>query len=119
MEKVLHFLRDLAANNNKEWFHDNRSRYEESRDKVLFLTEVLINEIRKFDPDIPAMNPKDCMFRIFRMSVFQKINGLIKPILGVLLPKEDVKVRVPVIIFISNRNQVLREAEFTGRRQNH
>ncbi len=66
MEKVLDFLKELAANNNKEWFHENRPSYEESRDKVLFLTEVLMNEIRKFDPDVPAMNPKDCMFRIFR-----------------------------------------------------
>ena len=66
MEKVLQFLEDLSVNNNKEWFHDNRKRYEESRDKILFITEVLINEIRKFDAEIPVMNPKDCMFRIFR-----------------------------------------------------
>ena len=66
MEKVIQFLQDLAANNNRDWFNDNRGRYEESRDKVLFLTEVFINEIRKFDPNIPPLNPKDCMFRIFR-----------------------------------------------------
>ncbi len=66
MEKVLHFLEELAANNNKEWFNDNRARYEESRDKILFITEVLINEIRKFDRDVPVMDPKECMFRIFR-----------------------------------------------------
>jgi len=66
MEKVLQFLENLSANNNKDWFHDNRKLYEESRDKILFITEILINEIRKFDPEIPVMNPKDCMFRIFR-----------------------------------------------------
>lgn len=66
MEKVLQFLKDLAANNNREWFNANRDRYDESRNKILFITEVLINEIRKFDQDIPAMDPKECMFRIFR-----------------------------------------------------
>lgn len=66
MEKVIQFLQELSENNNKEWFHSNKSRYEENRDKILFLTEVLINEIRKFDKDVPAVNPKDCMFRIFR-----------------------------------------------------
>lgn len=66
MDKILQFLKDLSQNNNKEWFHANRKRYEECRDKMLFTTEVLINEIRKFDSDIPVMNPKDCMFRIFR-----------------------------------------------------
>ena len=72
MDKVLQFLRDLSENNNKEWFHANRKRYEESRDKILFTTEVLINEIRKFDADVPVMNPKDCMFRIFRDIRFSK-----------------------------------------------
>lgn len=62
----MQFLENLSANNNKDWFHDNRKLYEESRDKILFITEILINEIRKFDPEIPVMNPKDCMFRIFR-----------------------------------------------------
>jgi uncharacterized protein (TIGR02453 family) len=66
MKKVLQFLEKLSENNNKEWFHENRDWYEESRDKVLFVTEVMINEIRKFDTEIPAMDPKECMFRIFR-----------------------------------------------------
>lgn len=72
MEKVVQFLQELSENNNKEWFHANRNRYEENRDKVLFITEVLINEIRKWDKDIPVMNPKDCMFRIFRDVRFSK-----------------------------------------------
>lgn len=66
MIKVLEFLKELAKNNNREWFHENKEWYEESRDKFLFLTDVMINEIRKFDPEIPTMSPKDCMFRIFR-----------------------------------------------------
>ena len=72
MEKVLQFLQELSNNNNKEWFHANRPAYEESRDKVLFLTEVLINEIGKFDPGIAGTNPKDCVFRIFRDVRFSK-----------------------------------------------
>jgi uncharacterized protein (TIGR02453 family) len=66
MNKVVEFLEELAKNNNREWFHENKEWYEESRDKFLFLTDVMINEIRKFDPEIPTMSPKDCMFRIFR-----------------------------------------------------
>ena len=66
MDKVLEFLTDLSTNNNREWYHANKKRYEESREKVLFLSDVLINEIRKFDPEIPALSPKDCVFRIFR-----------------------------------------------------
>lgn len=66
MEKVLEFLRQLAANNNREWFEANKMWYNESRNKILFVTEVLINEIRSFDPGIQLPEAKDCMFRIFR-----------------------------------------------------
>lgn len=66
MENVMLFLRELAKNNNREWFQTNKKWYDESKGKILFLTDVLINEIRKFDNTIPALNPSDCLFRIFR-----------------------------------------------------
>jgi len=72
MEQVLQFLQELSDNNNREWFNENRKRYEESREKILFLTDIFINEIRKFDPEIPLMSPKDCIFRIFRDVRFSK-----------------------------------------------
>ncbi len=66
MKAILEFLDDLDKNNNREWFNANRERYESARDKVLFMNELFINEIRKFDKDIPAMDPKECLFRIYR-----------------------------------------------------
>lgn len=66
MDKVLQFLNELAENNNREWFQQNKKWYDESRDKVLFLTDVLINEISRFDSSVAGLQPKDCMFRIFR-----------------------------------------------------
>lgn len=87
MKKVLLFLKDLSQNNNKEWFHVNRDRYEESRDAMLFVTEVLINEIRKFDTDISVMDPKDCMFRIFRDVRFSNDKRPYKTNFGVFIAK--------------------------------
>lgn len=66
MLQVVQFLQELSENNNREWFQKNKKRYDESRQKALFITDVLINEIRKFDPDVPLLEPKDCLFRIFR-----------------------------------------------------
>ncbi len=66
MKTVLDFLSELEKNNHREWFQANKLRYEECRDKILFITELLMNEIRKFDGGIPAMDPKDCLFRIYR-----------------------------------------------------
>jgi uncharacterized protein (TIGR02453 family) len=66
MLDVLNFLTELNKNNNKEWFDQNRQWYEESRKKMLFLTDVVINEIRSFDPEIGNPEAKNCVFRIFR-----------------------------------------------------
>jgi len=66
MKEVLEFLDDLNLNNNREWFNANKKRYESAKDKILFITELFVNEIRKFDNDIPAMDPNDCLFRIYR-----------------------------------------------------
>jgi len=66
MEKVLQFLSKLSENNNREWFQQNKKWYDESKEKVLFLTDVLINGIGKFDQSVRGLRPQDCMFRIFR-----------------------------------------------------
>lgn len=87
MEQVLLFLSGLKENNNKIWFGKNRKWYEESRDKILFVTEVLINEIRKFDQDVPVMDPKDCMFRIFRDVRFSEDKSPYKINMGSFIAK--------------------------------
>ncbi|HAQ19192.1 MAG TPA: TIGR02453 family protein [Prolixibacteraceae bacterium] len=66
MQEILNFLSELKENNNKDWFDQNRDRYEASRKKVLFLTEMIIHEVAKFDPEIGFQDPKNCVFRIFR-----------------------------------------------------
>lgn len=66
MKEILGFLKDLEANNAREWFDLNRERYDITRKKFLAVAELMIHEIRKFDSEIPALNAKDCVFRIFR-----------------------------------------------------
>lgn len=66
MKEILDFLKDLEANNTREWFELNRVRYDVTRKKFLSVAELLIHEIRQFDAEIQALNPKDCVFRIFR-----------------------------------------------------
>jgi uncharacterized protein (TIGR02453 family) len=66
MNEILEFLKELDANNNRAWFDSNRSRYEKTKKDFLDFTASLIEEIRKFDTELPVLQPKDCMFRIFR-----------------------------------------------------
>ncbi|MBP8822913.1 MAG: DUF2461 domain-containing protein [Flavobacteriales bacterium] len=66
------FFKDLAANNNKEWFDANRQRYEVSVKKPfeLFVAEV-IKRVAKLDPQV-RIEPKDAIFRINRDVRFSK-----------------------------------------------
>lgn len=66
------FLKDLAKNNNKEWFTANKKRYDAAKaDFELFVTE-LIQQVAKFDPAIGALDAKKCIFRIYRDTRFSK-----------------------------------------------
>ena len=61
------FLRDLAENNNREWFQENKTRHEEARNNVLQFVSDLIAGLSKFDKTIPAdLDPKKCVMRIYR-----------------------------------------------------
>lgn len=66
MKVLFDFLKELRENNSREWFNENKKRYEESKEQILFFTELMIQEIHKFDADVPLIDPKDCLFRIFR-----------------------------------------------------
>ncbi len=99
MIKVLNFLSELSRNNNREWFHANKKWYEESRDKFLFITEVMINEIRKFDQEIPAVSAKDCMFRIFRDVRFSNDKRPYKTNFGSFITKGGRKGNYPGYYF--------------------
>ena len=72
MNDILNFLKDLEANNSREWFDLNRDRYDTTRKQFLVVAEQLIHDIRQFDDEVPALNPKDCVFRIFRDVRFSK-----------------------------------------------
>ncbi len=66
------FFKDLAKNNNKEWFHANKKRYEASVKKPFlhFVTD-LIREAKIIDPAID-LDPRKCISRINRDIRFAK-----------------------------------------------
>lgn len=62
----LQFFEELAANNEKSWFDENRARYEKNVKKPFAnLVEELIFRVSQFDPDV-QIAPKDAVFRINR-----------------------------------------------------
>lgn len=66
------FFQELAVHNNKEWFHDNKRRYENSVKKPFEkFIEAIITEIRKNDSNL-VVEAKDCILRINRDIRFAK-----------------------------------------------
>jgi uncharacterized protein (TIGR02453 family) len=65
-KNVLDFLKALGKNNNKEWFHAHKDRYLEIKDEFeKVVTHILIG-MSKFDKTLKQLDPKKCIFRIYR-----------------------------------------------------
>lgn len=69
--KSFAFLRDLKANNNREWFAENKPRYEELiKTPALRLIEDFAPHLKKISPHFMA-TPRS-LFRIYRDTRFSK-----------------------------------------------
>ena len=66
VKEILAFLKDLAAHNNREWFAENKSRYEEVKSLFHILVQDLILSISSFDESVKHLQVKDCTYRIYR-----------------------------------------------------
>lgn len=66
MDTIIKFLQNLEKNNNREWFKDHDKEYKKAKKEFENFVIKLIIEINKFDNSIGYVEPKDCIFRIFR-----------------------------------------------------
>lgn len=81
-KEIFEFLEDLKANNNREWFQDNKDIYQSLRTDFMHIVEMLIHEISQFDRSIAGLQPKDCIFRINRDIRFSKDKSPYKTNIG-------------------------------------
>lgn len=82
---ILSFLSDLKENNNREWFAENKHRYDETRADFEEISQLLINEVARFDEDIKHISVKDCVFRIYRDTRFSQDKTPYKTHYGVFI----------------------------------
>ncbi|MEG2478928.1 MAG: DUF2461 domain-containing protein [Mucinivorans sp.] len=66
MNRIVDFLDEIKANNNREWFNQNKSRYLVIQAQFNELTASLIEGIARFDPMVAGLEVKDCLYRIYR-----------------------------------------------------
>jgi uncharacterized protein (DUF2461 family) len=53
-QQTLNFLKELAGNNNREWFMANKATYDAARENVIAFTNDLLKLMHKVDP---ALSP--------------------------------------------------------------
>jgi len=66
MKSALDFLVALKANNDRDWFNANKEWFQKSAEEFKEFTNSLILGINEFDDFVGSIDPKDCIFRVYR-----------------------------------------------------
>lgn len=82
-KESLQFLDDLRKNNNREWFQENKKRYEVFKKDYHQLVSDFLDEMKPLDPSLELLEVKNCTFRINRDIRFSKDKSPYKAHLGV------------------------------------
>ena len=91
-QHTLDFLKLLAANNNREWFMDNKPVYDAARENVIELAAALVKLLHEVDPAVsPDLDAKKCVMRIYRDIRFSKDKTPYKTNFGISFPTTGVK----------------------------
>ncbi len=68
---TLKFLKELALNNNREWFNEHKDKYVEAHLNISEFVDVLINEMNKHDVLVTTSGKKS-LYRIYNDVRFSK-----------------------------------------------
>lgn len=90
-KETIQFLEDLKFNNNRDWFLENKNRYELFKKDYQQLVADLLAVMKPLDPALEMLEVKNCTFRINRDIRFSKDKTPYKTHLGVWMPCGRVK----------------------------
>ena len=80
----LNFLKQIADNNDRDWFQSHKDEYNAAREDVLNFTSHLLVELAKIDALIPVdLVAKNCLMRIYRDVRFSKNKAPYKTNFGI------------------------------------
>ena len=82
-KEALQFLEDLIANNNTEWMHANKKRYENYKKDYHNYIAAILAELKPLDKSLEPLEIKNCSFRINRDIRFSKDKSPYKTNMGV------------------------------------
>ena len=55
MKEILDFLRELACNNNRDWFNAHKDWYKRCHEKVKVFTAQWLEQLVKIDPELAGV----------------------------------------------------------------
>lgn len=70
---LLDFLHDLARHNEREWFQDHKATYDRLRADFEQDVAYWLRELVQQEPALAGLDPKKCIFRIYRDVRFSKV----------------------------------------------
>ena len=82
-KESVQFLDDLKANNNRDWFLDQKKRYEIFKKDYQKLVADFLDAMKPLDPSLELLEVKNCTFRINRDIRFSKDKSPYKDYLGI------------------------------------
>ena len=90
-KRILKFLRDVAANNDRTWFQEHKGEYEAIRADFESGIAKAIGMITEFDPSIAHLSVKDCTYRFYRDTRFSQDKSPYKTHLGAYIAAKGKK----------------------------
>lgn len=69
-QRILRYLTDLEANNNREWYHEHKAEYQKANGEFEELIQALLDRIGAFDPSVLGHAPKELTFKLVRDTRF-------------------------------------------------
>ncbi|MBV6645236.1 MAG: DUF2461 domain-containing protein [Cyclobacteriaceae bacterium] len=103
---TLAFLSDLDQNNNKEWFYENKTRYQKAKDDFEHFVSgriALLNDKLR----LGGVEAKNCIYRIFKDVRFSKDGTLYKTEFGATIAEEGKKTNKAALhLYVKHDGQV-------------
>lgn len=72
INRIMKFLGNVAANNNREWFHEHKNEYQACKDSFEADIAKSIACYSSFDDEISHLQVKDCVYRFYRDTRFSQ-----------------------------------------------
>lgn len=89
------FIEDLSKNNNTEWMHANKKRYEQFKKDYHHCIATVLEAMKPLDPSLENLEVKNCTFRINRDIRFSKDKSPYKTNIGIWLSTNKLRKNSP------------------------